>query len=293
MSHNPRNATAFVATMTAAGVGSMSYGLSQTNTWHPYQALALFAIATAASRMKIKLPGLTGNMSVNLPFLLIAIAQLSLVEALAVTCASAIVQSFSKNWAVPKLEQMLFNLATMSFATTLAWKAFHAATLAHAGVASALLVSLAAATLFLGQTVPVATIINLTGGGPLRQVWISMAQLTFPYFVLSAGVASIVERKQSCGMANSAGRSARNVRGVPFVSSVLPHQHCDGETASHGGRSWKVVSTEKAQRVSALSLPTHLPVVAQFQTEPLPISRVPRTFLSRSARIQGLAFFLR
>lgn len=191
MSHNPRNATAFVATMTAAGVGSMSYGLSQTNTWHPYQALALFAIATAASRMKLKLPGLTGNMSVNLPFLLIAIAQLSLVEALAVTCASAIVQSFSKNWAVPKLEQMLFNLATMSFATTLAWKAFHAATLAHAGVASALLVSLAAATLFLGQTVPVATIINLTGGGPLRQVWISMAQLTFPYFVLSAGVASI------------------------------------------------------------------------------------------------------
>ena len=38
---------------------------------------------------------------------------------------------------------------------------------------------------------PVSTIITLTGGGPLRQVWISMAQLTFPYFVLSAGVASI------------------------------------------------------------------------------------------------------
>ena len=191
MSHNPRNATAFVATMTAAGLGSMSYGLSQTNTWHPFQALALFAIATAASRMKIKLPGLTGNMSVNLPFLLIAIAQLSLTEALAVSCGSAIVQSFSKNWSVPKMDQILFNLATMSFATTLAWEAFHAAALTHAGLASASLVSLAAATLFLGQTVPVATIINLTGGGPLRQVWISMAQLTFPYFVLSAGVTSI------------------------------------------------------------------------------------------------------
>ena len=191
MSHNPRNATAFVATMTAAGLGSMSYGLSQTNTWHPFQALALFAIATAASRMKIKLPGLTGNMSVNLPFLLIAIAQLSLTEALAVSCGSAIVQSFSKNWSVPKMDQILFNLATMSLATTLAWEAFHAAALTHAGLASASLVSLAAATLFLGQTVPVATIINLTGGGPLRQVWISMAQLTFPYFVLSAGVTSI------------------------------------------------------------------------------------------------------
>ena len=191
MSHNPRNATAFVATMTAAGLGSLSYGLSQTSTWHPYQALALFAIATTASRMKIKLPGLTGNMSVNLPFLLIAIAQLSLAEALAVTCASAVAQSFAKNWSVPKLEQMLFNLATMSFATTLAWKVFHGTALGQVGVASALLVPLAAAMLFLGQTMPVSTIITLTGGGLWRQVWISMAQLTFPYFVLSAGVASI------------------------------------------------------------------------------------------------------
>lgn len=191
MSHNPRNATAFVATMTASGLGSLSYGLLQVNTWHPYPALALFAIATSASRMKIKLPGLTGNMSVNLPFLLVAIVQLSLVEALAVTCASAMVQSFSKNWSVPKLEQTLFNLATMSFATTLAWKIFHSSTLAHAGSASDLLLPLAVAALFLGQIVPVSIIISLTGGGSLRQVWISIAQLTFPYFVLSAGVASI------------------------------------------------------------------------------------------------------
>ena len=191
MSHNPRNAQAFVATMTAVGLGSISYGLSQTNAWHPYQTLVLFAIATAASRMKIQLPGLTGNMSVNLPFLLIAVAQLSLAEALVVTCASALAQSFSKDWSVPKMEQVLFNLSTMSFASALAWKVLHTAALAQGGLPTTLLLPLATATLFLGQTVPVSIILSLTGGGPMLPAWISIAKLTFPYFVLSAGVASI------------------------------------------------------------------------------------------------------
>jgi len=190
MSHNPRNAQAFVALMAAAGLGSISYALSQPNAWHPYQTLALFALATVASRMRITLPGMTGNMSVNLPFLLLALAELSLAEALAVTFAAAVVQSFSKNWGVPKLEHTLFNLATMSFATTLAWEIFHSAS-AHSAVPSAFLLPVAVATLFLGQTIPVSTIMALTGGGPVKQVWMTMVQLTFPYFVLSAGVASI------------------------------------------------------------------------------------------------------
>jgi len=191
MSHNPRNAKAFIAMMAAAGLGSVSYSLSQAHTWHPYQALALFAIATATSRMKIQLPRMTGNMSVNLPFLLLAVASLNLVEALAVACASAVMQSFSKEWLVPNLEQMLFNLSTMLFATALAWGAFHQAFVANPPFSSGLAVSLAAATFFLGQTMPVSTIIALSGNQPFRKVWTNMAQLTFPYFVLSAGVASI------------------------------------------------------------------------------------------------------
>ena len=186
MTHNPRNANAFIAIMIAAGLGSISYGLSQANVWHPYQTLALLAIAAAASRLKIKLPGLSGNMSVNLPFLLIAVAELNLVEALAVSCASATLQSLPKDWTRPKVEQMLFNLASMSLSTMLAWQVFR-----QGPAGNGWLLPLAAATFFLGQTAPVATVISLTGGGSLKKVWTDMAQLTFPYFVLSAGVASI------------------------------------------------------------------------------------------------------
>jgi len=191
MAQNPRNAQAFVALMTAAGLGSVSFGLSQTRTWHPYLTLALLAIAAPASRMKIKLPGFAGNMSVNLPFLLIAVAQLNLIEALLVACGSTFVQCLPKDWLAPKLEHLVFNLATMSLATGLAWKVFHSGTLSNSGISNALLLPLAAGVFFLGQTVPVSIIISLTGIRTVRDLWTEMAQLTFPYFVLSAGVASM------------------------------------------------------------------------------------------------------
>jgi len=50
----------------------------------------------------------------------------------------------------------------------------------------------ATATFFLGQTAPVAGIINLTEGVAMRRIWLSIAQMSFPYFVVSAGVTSMV-----------------------------------------------------------------------------------------------------
>jgi hypothetical protein len=56
----------------------------------------------------------------------------------------------------------------------------------------ALLVVLSAGVLFMGQTLPVSAIIALTDGGAFRRIWINIAQLSFPYYVVSAGVTSMV-----------------------------------------------------------------------------------------------------
>jgi hypothetical protein len=50
----------------------------------------------------------------------------------------------------------------------------------------------AALTLFLMQTAPVATVIALTDGGPVSVIWTKIARMTFPYYVLSAGMASMM-----------------------------------------------------------------------------------------------------
>jgi hypothetical protein len=193
MNHNPRQAKTFIALMTAAGVCSIAYGLTHASPWHPAEALALFAITVAASRMKVKLPGLSGNMSVNLPFLLLAVAELNLVEALAVACASMAVQCLPKDGTKAKPVQMLFNISSMAFAVALGWQVFHhGASGQPAWLAGALLMPLAVACFFLIQTVPVSIIIALTDGGPVRRVWTNIAQMTFPYYVLSAGMAFMV-----------------------------------------------------------------------------------------------------
>ena len=193
MNHNPRLANSFIALIAIAGFGSLGYGWMQATAWHPYEALALFAIAVAASRMKIKLPGLTGNMSVNLPFLLLAAAGLNLVEALVIACVSTAVQCFPKDGTKPKAVRVLFNLSLMASAVALTWQVFRMGAAAHpAWLSGALVLPLAALTLFLMQTVPVSVVITLTDGGPFRTIWTKIAQMTFPYYVLSAGMASMV-----------------------------------------------------------------------------------------------------
>ena len=193
MSHNPRQATSFIALISVAGLCSIGYGLIHATTWHPVEALALLGIAAAASRMKVKLPGLTGNMSVNLPFVLLAVAELNLVEALVVACASTAVQCWPKDETTPKPVQMLFNISLMATAIALGWRVFHqGANGQPVWLSGAMLLPLAVLGFFLMQTVPVSIVIALTDGRLVWRVWTNIVQLTFPYYVLSAGMASMV-----------------------------------------------------------------------------------------------------
>lgn len=192
MSHNPRQANAFIALISAAGLCSVGYGLTQATNWHPLEALTLFAIAIAAARMKVKLPGLTGTMSVNLPFVLLAVAELNLAEALLVACASTAAQCWPKGGVKPIPVQMLFNVSSMASAVAIGWRVFHqGANGQPAWLSGALLLPLAVSGFFLMQTVPVSIVIALTDGELVRKIWTNIAQMTFPYYVLSAGVASM------------------------------------------------------------------------------------------------------
>jgi hypothetical protein len=173
--------------MVTDAVATIACAAEQAHPWHLYQGLALLALAGLTSRMKVTLPGLTGNMSVNLPFLLLAVAELNPLEALIVACVSTIVQTLPSDIQQFKPVRMLFNVSMMAVACGLAGFVFHHASQTGNWMSgSTLLVVLAASVFFLGQTVPVAAIITLTEGGSWRRIWLNIAQLSFPYFALSA-----------------------------------------------------------------------------------------------------------
>jgi hypothetical protein len=191
---NTRHTKIFIGAMMLIGLGTATYAGFASHTPNAYLAMGVLALAAATSRMKVKLPGINGNMSVNLPFLLTAAVNLSAVEAVAITCISTTVQCWPRKGAKFNPQQMAFNLSMMVFATSSASLIFHAVTksptLWHS---STLGLAVATAALFLGQTAPVASIVAVSESRSARQVWLSLAQLSFPYYVLSAGVTSMVQ----------------------------------------------------------------------------------------------------
>lgn len=180
--------------MTLAAAGGAGYAATNSHSLHLYFALAVLALAAVSSRMKVKLPGINGNMSVNLPFLLTAIVNLSSAEAVAITCVSTVAQCWPRKDAKWKPEQMAFNVSMMAFSTCLASLLLHAHWSTQMGVSSSPLgLILATATLFLGQTVSVAGIVALSESKSAGPIWLNLAQLSFPYYVVSGGVASMVQ----------------------------------------------------------------------------------------------------
>ena len=88
-----RTAPVFVGFTGICASAILIHGLFTIHGWHSWEFLSLLLVAALTSRLKIKLPGLNGNMSVSLPFILIAMTQLSLPEALAVAASSILIQS--------------------------------------------------------------------------------------------------------------------------------------------------------------------------------------------------------
>jgi len=196
---NPtRRIKTFIGAMIVAAVGAAGYAGFASHTLHTYFALAVLALATVTSRMKVKLPGINGNMSVNLPFLLTAIVSLSAVEAVAITCISTVVQCWPQKGGRLKAQQMAFNVSMMAFASCLASLMFHAQwSHGMSWTSGPLGMVLPTVTLFLGQTAPVAAIVALSEGKAAGQIWWSLAHLSFPYYVVTAGVTSMVHAVSS------------------------------------------------------------------------------------------------
>jgi hypothetical protein len=193
MNRNTRLTKTFIGAMTLAAIAGTAYASLASHALHPAFALAVLALAAATSRMKIKLPGIDGNMSVNLPFLLMAVVNLSALEAVLIACVSTVVQCWPKSGSKSKPEQMLFNVSMMAFATCMANMIWNAGWMGKAAWASEpLMLASATAAFFVGQTAPVAGIIKLAEGAAMRRVWLSIVQLSFPYYVLSAGMTSMV-----------------------------------------------------------------------------------------------------
>ena len=186
----PIKAKVMIGMVAVASLCALSFGVVrwQTQAWP--QLLLLMAAAALSSRLKVKLPGMTSSMSGNLPVILLGVTQLGLFSSLLVAVTAAIAQSYTSGGNKTKPIQFVFNACTLLNASGLAYLAYHSQIGARATAHTMSLV-LAAATYFLANTAPVASIIGLTEGGNPFALWHKVFLWSFPNYVIGAGLTAI------------------------------------------------------------------------------------------------------
>jgi len=187
-----RLATFFIGLIAASGLTMLLYSVIKFQSLHHHPFLVLLVVSAAASRLKLKLPGINGNMSVNLPFILIAAAQLTLFESMLVALVSSAVQTLPNPGTQLSAVKLLFNVNTMGLAAGGCALLWHRHSLVGRPWSGSLPLIASCAAFFLLNTFPVATIISLTEGASLTRTWMSIFQLSFPYYLGCTGLISII-----------------------------------------------------------------------------------------------------
>jgi len=178
-----------IGMVTVVSLCALSFGVVrwQTQAWP--QLLLLSAAAAVSSRLKVKLPGMTSSMSGNLPVILLAVTQ-GLFGGLLVAIVAAIAQSYSGGNQTKPL-QFVFNACTLLNAAGLAYLAYHSRIFGARASTHTMDLVLAAATYFVANTMPVASIIGLTEGGNPFALWHKVFLWSFPNYVIGAGLTAI------------------------------------------------------------------------------------------------------
>jgi diguanylate cyclase (GGDEF)-like protein/putative nucleotidyltransferase with HDIG domain len=191
---NPSNPKLKIAAfVTVAGLAGLSAFVSAARVYHVHDLVRFFcylALASLASRMKVRLPGVNGTLSVNFVFVLLGVLEMGLLETLAIGCFATLLQCIWHTDKRPSAQQLIFNLGSMAFAIWASYGVYHGL---HEGfsVRGPFPLALAAAALFVANTFPIAMIIAVTEGKAPRKLWSECYFWSFPCYMIGAGVAGL------------------------------------------------------------------------------------------------------
>jgi len=207
----PSLAKIYIALIASLGAAVLTMAAYQWKPENLGRFVLFFALAMVASAMKIRLPGLKTTISTNFVFILIGIALFSFSETVLIGLGGALVQSLWRPLQRPKPVQIFFNGACLTVCAAASFWAGHAVPAFLGLNSAAAMMAVGACVYVLLNTGLVSLVVALAEGHPLRQVWPSCYEWTFPYFLVGAAVA---------GFASAAGHGS-NWRMTLLVVPVM------------------------------------------------------------------------
>ena len=175
-------------------------GVAQIPLWggHDPEKYTCYVIAAlVACGLKVRRPGINGEVSMNYLFVLLALIDLNLQETLAISSLAVVILAAVQR--PPKIngarrrgnEALADTFATLvsSGCSILAAQAvFHSPLLASQVVEPTVKFVAAAIASFVGFNLPAAALLALTYGGNARKVWQACYVWTLPYYVLAGAL---------------------------------------------------------------------------------------------------------
>jgi hypothetical protein len=187
----PSSVKIFVALVTACALATLGFTLTHDGMQHVTRFAILLLFAVVASRLKVNLPGVEGNVSASLPFLLVSIVELGTAEALLVGLAATLAQCLAGRITARKLVQITFNCSTIALAVAVARETF---VLCRLDLIDNVAVAIALATVayLLTDVLMVSTVIALSEERSVLSTIGEIFTMSLPQFVIGAGVAHLI-----------------------------------------------------------------------------------------------------
>jgi hypothetical protein len=187
---SPRSRAYFYCVV-GIGLFLFSNGLSQFTPTDFQQFFAYFALGMLSATWRVKVPGISVNVTPVFAFVLIGIANYSLGEALIIACGSTLVQCVWRPDEKREARKIMFNVSAVAIAVTIAYNPSHFALSEGLDHAPRML-PLAALVFFIINTGLVSGMIALMEQEAFRAVWRNMTQYLIWYYVAGGVLATLI-----------------------------------------------------------------------------------------------------
>jgi putative nucleotidyltransferase with HDIG domain len=185
------SAKIYIAVVVACGAISTGFGVRYWEAQNPVLLIAVLILSVVGSFLKVKIPGISGTMSMNFIFMMLGITRLSLGEALAAGLTASLAQSLWNHKKQNNLTIVTFNLAQIAAAIGVSYATFHAAWFRGLPLPSIPRLWLVAGAYFLLNTGTVAGVISLTSGRNAWAIWKESYAWSYAHYWLGASAVAI------------------------------------------------------------------------------------------------------
>lgn len=185
-------AKSYITLVIASGMTLLLLAAGSWSSSNLKQFAIYLGLATLASALKVRIPGMECTISPNFVFLLLGMVALPFSQVAVISLVAALAQSLWASAKRPRLVQVAFSAAALVLSSGLAYK-FARLVLAGSVTDSAVIcVILAGSIYFPVNAGLVSLVIGLAEGRPFKQVFLRCYQLAFPYFMGGIAFAGLV-----------------------------------------------------------------------------------------------------